>query len=325
MIKSKIVRLFAVFIFLMLLTQCQTSSTQIDDNEVVKERVNEWNLAHNEKDLAGFAGLFNDSVNFYQTISSKNECIKQKLNLLEKNKDFSQRIIGDIKVVNAASGKIEKKCSFLKRVTMDGKVKDYPSYLNFTLKEGNWYIVTEGDLITDENLANKAIREGTQKGIGSRMPLDAVKGDYNGDGEEEYMWLEKPKFPEATEIEGEYFGECLGECECYIRFSNKNIASIRINTCIGGEPVNEGDLDDNGTDEIGLLPYWWTSCWRSYLIYSLNNDKWKDFVEPISTHCVQWEKEIDAIEKSKKHNGYVIVRSTEMGTFEIKEELVKVK
>ena len=35
-------------------------------------------------------------------------------------------------------------------------------------------------------------------------------------------------------------------------------------------------------------------------------------MEPISTHCNQWEKGTDAIEKDPKREGYVIIRYSEI-------------
>ena len=48
--------------------------------------------------------------------------------------------------------------------------------------------------------------------------------------------------------------------------------------------MNEGDLDGNGTTEIGILLDTWgnnSSC-RSYRIYTLHNNRWCYIVSPIS-------------------------------------------
>lgn len=92
----------------------------------------------------------------------------------------------------------------------------------------------------------------------------------------------------------------------------------------GGVPVNEGDLDDDGADEIGLLPWWFTSCWRSYIVLTLKNGKSKFLVPAPWTHCSQWEHGVDAIEKDPKKPGHVIVRSTRMEDFRLIEKSIPV-
>jgi hypothetical protein len=94
-------------------------------------------------------------------------------------------------------------------------------------------------------------------------------------------------------------------------FSDSSIPSIKIKMCIGGNPTNLGDLNENGTDEIGLLPDWCTSCWRSYNVYTLENDKWIFAVDPIITHCNQWEEGIKPIEIDPDKAGNVLIRYSE--------------
>ena len=47
--------------------------------------------------------------------------------------------------------------------------------------------------------------------------------------------------------------------------------------------VFEGDLDQNGTDEFGILDTWLASGWRHYSIYTFHEGQWKYLIEPIST------------------------------------------
>ncbi len=53
--------------------------------------------------------------------------------------------------------------------------------------------------------------------------------------------------------------ECKEECTSYLRFSNAGFSAVPVPNCIGATPTNLGDLNDD-TDEIGLLPEWFTSC-----------------------------------------------------------------
>ena len=112
-----------------------------------------------------------------------------------------------------------------------------------------------------------------------------------------------------------------------IVFSDKNIPPIKIESCIGGQPVNHGDLNGDGADEVGISPDWFTSCWRPYYVFSFRNNKWINAVEPFSTHCSQWENNVIPIEKDSAKKGYAIIRYTDLSDttdFVVKEKSVLV-
>ena len=171
-----------------------------------------------------------------------------------------------------------------------------PIKINLDKNEIDWKIVVENDKITDRNLAKR-------KGI--KIPEDAVKGDFNGDGILDYAWLVAPK------IDNDGM-DCVGNCISYIKFSDPTIPMIKVNDCIGGIPDNLGDLNKDGTDEIGLLPWWFTSCWGSYYVWTLKNNKWRYAVEPFSTHCNQWDEGVTPIEIDLSKNGFVLIRYSEL-------------
>ena len=122
--------------------------------------------------------------------------------------------------------------------------------------------------------------------------------DFNGDGKKETCQLEAPKTNDETY-------DCEGGCNCRIVFSDPKIPAITIGNCIGGKPDILGDLDGNGTTEIGIVPEWWTSCWMSYHIYTFVNGQWTYFVDPITVHCNLFEEhEGPIIEKAESTEGY---------------------
>lgn len=102
--------------------------------------------------------------------------------------------------------------------------------------------------------------------------------DFNGDGKVESLYLQEPQMNEEEM-------NCEGDCSCFIMFSDNNIPPIEVPDCIGGSPEIFGDLDGNGTCEIGIWPLWWTSCWHTYYIYTFDNGSWTFFVEPFTVHC----------------------------------------
>lgn len=70
-------------------------------------------------------------------------------------------------------------------------------------------------------------------------------------------------------------------CRYYIASPNKNIPRIEIYGTNFASPklVNEGDLDDNGTCEVGYLETWTSSQWRYYSIFTLRNGEWRNLID----------------------------------------------
>ena len=151
-------------------------------------------------------------------------------------------------------------------------------------------------------------------------PIIAAKGDFNGDGKIDSMWLIPPKI--ATNDQ-----DCMGDCKSYIKFSDPNIPSIKVENCIGGVPTNLGDLNQNGTAEVGLLPEWFSSYWSAYYVWTYINGKWIQAVSPFSTHTSQLDNGVKPIEVDKNKSGYVIIRYSELSGEDIvtKTKSVKIK
>ncbi len=258
--------------------------------------IRQWNRAHHPDSTAAFLSLYDAEVIYYKTTFPKEKCLEKKRSFFAKHPDYEQEIIGRIQLDTLAAG--ELKGSFVKEVRFNGETKRYAAYLHLKKRESGWKISTEGDETTDLNLQKKKM---------AALPADASKiaGDFNGDGKQEYMWLERPAFPSGDMEEN--FGECQGECNCMLRFSDASIPAIELSMCIGGLPENKGDLNGDGTDEIGILPDWWTSCWRSYFVYTLKAQNWEHLVAPITTHCTQWDDGFGFIQKHPSKKGYVLI------------------
>lgn len=287
-------RLFIIVILFFFSCENFTSknSTSVDEKEIV-QLVNDWNVAYNSKNIIQLINFYDSTIFLYGVNTDKNGCIEDKLSFFKKHPDYYQQIFGNIEFQKISDKEI--KCTFIKRATINQQTKDYPSYLNFIKKESEWKIKIEGDLVTDKNLAKK-------KEI--NIPKDAVKGDFNGDGLYEYMWLTIPK------IDSDGMS-CISECTSYINFSDTKLPSIKVESCIGGNPKNLGDLNNDKSDEIGLLPSWFTSCWRDYSVWTLKNNQWTYAVNPFPTHCNQWEQDVNPIEIDNNNKGHVIIRYSE--------------
>jgi len=130
---------------------------------------------------------------------------------------------------------------------------------------------------------------------------DGVLGDFDGNGTKEYAFV---KVNDCSD-------DCDGKFETTIYFSDKNIKPFTISPANSGAIYNLKDLNGDGKDEIGFYPGWCTSCWHPFYAYTLSKTGWKPLVDPISTHCSQWEEDKFPIKKDPKKKGYVIITSSQ--------------
>jgi len=72
----------------------------------------------------------------------------------------------------------------------------------------------------------------------------------------------------------------------------------RLNITIASEIrfYDEGDLDGDGTNEIGILPGYNTSACRAYHVYSFANHKW-ELLFTVSSHLADREQGIDYVKR----------------------------
>ncbi|MDR1592868.1 MAG: hypothetical protein LBS43_00110 [Prevotellaceae bacterium] len=274
-------------------TEPETQKTETSLEKLVEI----WNEANNNKDINVLRSLYDTIVHFYQYKYTVDECIKSKIAYFEKYPDFKQIIEGKIFIDSIKDGLV--RINFTKTVIKDNNDEKVAAYLIFNRHNEVWKIYAESDLITDRLLSS-----------GAQIPSNAVEGDFDGDGVTDYMWLEPVGKTE----------------ECKIRFSGA-IPPVIVETCLGGSPVNEGDLNGDGADEVGLLPVWESSCWKGYFVYTFRENQWIEALEPISTHCIQWEKNILPVVKDSTRKGYVFVNYSELTDegIEVKTKTVKLQ
>lgn len=150
------------------------------------------------------------------------------------------------------------------------------------------------------------------------IPKDAIKGDFNGDGKPEYVWVIKPKLDKTG------YG-CIGKCEAQIVCSDAAIKPVSVGHSIGGTLTNLGDLNDDGKDDLGILPDWFIGCWAAYHVYGLANNQWHEMVPSFSMHCIQWDEKGNPIEKVPGKKGYVKIRysKSEKEKIVVKTKIVK--
>ncbi|MGI4871252.1 MAG: hypothetical protein ACRYFX_08750 [Janthinobacterium lividum] len=151
------------------------------------------------------------------------------------------------------------------------------------------------------------------------VPKGAVRGDFNGDGTAEYVWLMPPQLPANADT---FDVGCVGPCTSVLRCSNPAIKPYRLKQCIGGELTRFAHLGPGRRDYLGILPEWFTSCWRAYYVLTYRQGRWQLGVPAFETHCNQWEVPVVPIERDRAVPGHVLIRYSD---FEHDNIVVKTK
>lgn len=107
----------------------------------VKAQCNTWNSANSIKDATLLGTIYADTlVNFYgEAKKTRDFCVTDQHNWFAKHPDASQSIAGDsIRIEKLTNDTL--KAYFTKELTLEGKVRELPSYLKF-LKIGSAYLI----------------------------------------------------------------------------------------------------------------------------------------------------------------------------------------
>ena len=87
--------------------------------------------------------------------------------------------------------------------------------------------------------------------------------------------------------------------------------------------VNEGDLDGNGTTEVGYLHTWMNSQWRYYRIFTLVNNQWRYIVEGDYLETPQWFRESGSeVAEPGNSKGTILIHHYHERYDEDKDELI---
>jgi|GEM_PF-2606380 len=260
------------------------------DQAVFDSLVLQWNEALNSKSVPQIADVYGRKINYYGNPRANSTYVtKDKYAFFQRNKDFKQEVETPVVVKQIKDDLFQ--CNFDKKVWAKGQIQTYPAYLVFKQLEEKYLIVVESDGVTDENLLKRNKKKQKQVNTKEELkPEDGIRGDFDGDGHEEYAWLLPPKTKDM---------DCEGPCECTITFSNDDISPVTIGNCIGGYPQNEGDLNGDGSDEISLIPHWFTSCWQAMYLFTYQKNKWPHLVSPLSVYVCDG-KDIDRVQQLEK-------------------------
>jgi hypothetical protein len=102
---------------------------------------------------------------------------------------------------------------------------------------------------------------------------EKIQGDFNGDKEPEWAIVIKVAESQGNQVEE-------GTSAMYqLQFSNTNLPPINIGCC-DVRLINEGDLNNNGTDEVSLFQAPVNGCVYSMTTYSFKSGNWLQIVQP---------------------------------------------
>lgn len=156
--------------------------------------------------------------------------------------------------------------------------------------------------------------------IDAHNEQDTIVGNFTGKGVDTLYveMVENPKYNiQNDDMEQMYI--------YYLSSNNKNIPKIELYGCDAAPPklVNEGDLDGNGTCEVGYIHTWTMSQWRYYRIFSLVKNEWRYLVEGDYLNTPEWFRHsgVEVAEPGKK-KGTVLIHHYYEGYDEIKEERI---
>lgn len=80
----------------------------------------------------------------------------------------------------------------------------------------------------------------------------------------------------------------------WIIYSKQNsVDTLIITQRFSVKMIQEGDLDGNGTDEVGIRREVEQGTWDSYFIYSYNNGKWQYLINSIWTYSPHFYEELN--------------------------------
>lgn len=252
----------------------------------ILEVVNRWNKSLNLRDENISMSVFADEVFFYTKTLSAAECTRARINAAMSDPTWEQSIISDISLETNDDGSVM--ATFTKQSSGKKGKHTYPAYLILKKYGEDWKIIHESDKLTDRNVTKKR----------ARIPSDAIRGDFDGDGKIDRVW-----------IEGKYDSEGYALGPMRLRSDNEALNNLAWDDATRGVTlVNLGDLNGTNRDFLGAIPLY-DSTWTVFRTYAFKEGKWKSVVPEF----VIWmgNEDINRVWKSSR-KGYVVISTNDM-------------
>ncbi|MFL9837102.1 hypothetical protein ABS768_06295 [Flavobacterium sp. ST-75] len=125
-----------------------------------------------------------------------------------------------------------------------------------------------------------------------------INGDFNGDGKYEYAYRVLVNQGEGNPID-------KGTPDEYeIQFSDKNMLPVKVGCC-NFKLINEGDLNNDGADELTILQYPMNGCIGNVKTYTVKNNRGKLLISPFTFYICAELTSTELSEIIVKENGTV--------------------
>lgn len=142
--------LYSFFLFGVNKFQVDTSGSAIDDFNSVKNALTLWNNAINNRSLEELKQIYADEVQYYLVKKSSADCIKSKINWLQKRPKFAQKIKNiSVYTIGNKNEKPDIIAEFKKECFDAGITKEYDGLLVFRKVDNDWRVIKESDITTE--------------------------------------------------------------------------------------------------------------------------------------------------------------------------------
>ena len=105
--------------------------------------------------------------------------------------------------------------------------------------------------------------------------------------------------------------EAIDSCTVRIKSLTVNVSPLQFDEVFGVFVVQEGDLDGDGTEEIGVRTEGSEGNWRDYNVYTIKAGAWNYLIPPIILHSSDFYGTLsqgkDVVRPSKR-KGYVDIK-----------------
>ena len=135
----------------------------------------------------------------------------------------------------------------------------------------------------------------------AKIPSDAIKGDFDGDGKQEYVWIE---------AKHDYDGLPIGTVR--LRSTNSKLNGLKWNDGANHDLINLGKLGSTSRDYLGAIGSG-HSTWCSFETWCISGGQWKKAIDTFTVWLGD-ENERRVIKSNRK--GYVTILYNDMGTGE---------
>lgn len=111
----------------------------------------------------------------------------------------------------------------------------------------------------------------TQSKKAASIPSDAIKGDFDGDGKTEYVWIEAKRGADDFPI---------GPLR--LRSNNPRLNGYKWTNRYGVSLINLGKLGNSNRDYLGAIPYGQMGVWMTFETLTHVSGNWKAALKPFT-------------------------------------------